>query len=165
MVVYSNGFKWNSENEQILRERWVAGVKAALIAAELKTGKNSVIGKARRLGLPIHPSKPSKSHKVAVARRVPPINPSALKIQEKRIMLPVQEPSSNPGDWIPFENLTADTCRAILGNSKENGLALFCPNKAAGTYCPYHNERFYDRTWRPRNRGRDALQRLAALQK
>jgi GcrA cell cycle regulator len=44
-------FYWGEPEIAKLRELWTAGLSCAQIARELKTSKNSVVGKAHRLGL------------------------------------------------------------------------------------------------------------------
>lgn len=63
-------------------------------------------------------------------------------------MVPHQEPSLDQKDWIPFMEAGIRTCRAVMGQSPENGLAMFCPNKKEelASYCPHHQEVFYDRS-------------------
>lgn len=47
---------WSPLREAHLRNQWEAGVSCSAIARGLGTTKNAVIGKARRLGLPMRVS-------------------------------------------------------------------------------------------------------------
>ncbi len=49
--------QWTDERIGTLTRLWSEDVAVADIAAELKTGRNEVIGKAHRLGLPAHSNK------------------------------------------------------------------------------------------------------------
>mgnify|MGYP001274816412 CR=1 FL=1 len=48
---------WNEEQISILTKLWHRGEPARIIALQLGTTRNAVIGKANRLGLPSHPSR------------------------------------------------------------------------------------------------------------
>jgi hypothetical protein len=51
---------WTEDAVATLRERWAAGDSAGDIAAALGVSRNSVIGKASRLGLARHVSRPNR---------------------------------------------------------------------------------------------------------
>ncbi len=48
---------WSKEQIDILRRLWSRGEPARIIALQLRTTRNAVIGKANRLGLQKHPSR------------------------------------------------------------------------------------------------------------
>ena len=48
---------WSKEEIDILTKLWNRGEPARIIALQLRTTRNAVIGKANRLGLPKHPSR------------------------------------------------------------------------------------------------------------
>ena len=48
---------WSKEQIDVLRRLWNRGEPARIIALQLRTTRNAVIGKANRLGLPKHPSR------------------------------------------------------------------------------------------------------------
>ena len=48
---------WSKEQIDILKKLWNRGESARIIALQLRTTRNAVIGKANRLGLPTHPSR------------------------------------------------------------------------------------------------------------
>lgn len=49
-------FDWTPAAVERLRELWASGMSTAAIAREMKTSKNSIVGKAHRLQLPSRPS-------------------------------------------------------------------------------------------------------------
>ena len=48
---------WSKEQIDILKKLWNRGESARIIALQLRTTRNAVIGKANRFGLPKHPSR------------------------------------------------------------------------------------------------------------
>ena len=48
---------WTEEQISILTKLWHRGESSRIIALQLGTTRNAVIGKANRLGLPSHPSR------------------------------------------------------------------------------------------------------------
>ena len=48
---------WSKEQIDVLRRLWSRGEPARIIALQLRTTRNAVIGKANRLCLPKHPSR------------------------------------------------------------------------------------------------------------
>ena len=48
---------WSKEEIGVLKKLWIRGEPARIIALQLRTTRNAVIGKANRLGLPKHPSR------------------------------------------------------------------------------------------------------------
>ena len=48
---------WHKDQIEILRRLWNRGEPARIIALQLGTTRNAVIGKANRLGLPKHPTR------------------------------------------------------------------------------------------------------------
>lgn len=53
---FEEGTPWTQEEILTLEAMWRAGDLTRTIAERLKRGRNSVIGKAHRLGLPTRPS-------------------------------------------------------------------------------------------------------------
>ncbi|MCA3264560.1 MAG: hypothetical protein ING19_00710 [Azospirillum sp.] len=49
-------FKWTEENVKIATEMWMDGKTLSEIGRRLGVGKNAVVGKIHRLGLPLRPS-------------------------------------------------------------------------------------------------------------
>lgn len=142
--------EWTSESVDLLKEKWAAGLTATQIAAEMPGfTRNAVIGKAHRLDLPMRISPKSTKEKPAQPIRLKPTK--RTKPMPKKIIGP---PTEDESKWIPFMASTKDTCRAILGRSKEDGLVLWCPNEkddAPGpvpTYCAYHSGIYYNKSSR-----------------
>jgi hypothetical protein len=50
---------WTESAVAVLRQRWLAGETAGVIAAELGVSRKAVIGKAQRLHLPRHLTRPN----------------------------------------------------------------------------------------------------------
>ena len=48
---------WTLEQITVLKKMWLRGDSAKMISLQLCTTRNAVIGKANRLGLPLHPSR------------------------------------------------------------------------------------------------------------
>ena len=48
---------WSKDQIYILKKLWSRGEPARIIALQLRTTRNAVIGKANRLRLPKHPSR------------------------------------------------------------------------------------------------------------
>ncbi len=48
---------WSKEQIDVLKKLWGRGESARIIALQLRTPRNAVIGKANRLGLPKDPSR------------------------------------------------------------------------------------------------------------
>lgn len=60
------GSRWTQENIDLVTRLWLAGQSAAHIGRVTGKGKNAVIGKVHRLGLPARPS-PIKQKQVVTA--------------------------------------------------------------------------------------------------
>lgn len=138
---------WTEEKIVLLRQRWAEGISATKIAEEIgpEFSRNSVIGKARRLGLPRHAYKqPSRPRPPSKPKRSPMIRVKATAMVD--VSVPIQAPPEDRQQWVPFMDLTSKHCRAILGQSYDDGLALFCPNPKDDTesYCPHHMGIYYN---------------------
>jgi GcrA cell cycle regulator len=66
-----SGFEWNAKTVAELEARWARGESTATIGREMKCGKDAVVGKAHRIGLPARPS-PIKARAEGT---VPPVRP------------------------------------------------------------------------------------------
>jgi len=62
---------WNPENQEILRVFWNQGLTTQKIATIMGTSKNSIIGKANRLGLP------SRARGNKLGKKYPSVSPSS----------------------------------------------------------------------------------------
>lgn len=140
---------WTEEKIVLLRQRWLEGVPTPKIAEELgpEFTKNSIVGKARRLKLPLHTYKRARQPRppaTAKFKRSPMIRVKGSAMVDLSPI--IQEPPADPDQWVPYMELTSKTCRAILGRSESDGLALSCPNPKADTesYCPHHMGIYYN---------------------
>jgi len=55
---------WTKNEIDILKKLWSRGESARIIALQLRTTRNAVIGKANRLGLPKHPSRAEENEEL-----------------------------------------------------------------------------------------------------
>ena len=55
---------WSLEQIDILKKLWNRGEPARIIALQLRTTRNAVIGKANRLSLPKHPSRVEENEEI-----------------------------------------------------------------------------------------------------
>ena len=55
---------WSKEQIDVLKRLWNRGEPARIIALQLSTTRNAVIGKANRLGLPKHPSRVEENEEI-----------------------------------------------------------------------------------------------------
>ena len=115
---------WSRERVEELTRMWNDGLTARQIAEELGDGitRNSVIGKANRLGL----SKPTKS---SVTRQ-------QRKVETRTKLVPLKPPS---GEGVNIFTLTSSTCRWPLGDPTEAQFRFCGSNCESGhPYCEYH---------------------------
>lgn len=127
-------FNWTDERLEKLRELWASGMKTMDIGAALGTTKNSAIGKARRLGLPMR----TRAHE-NVARN-PGVKQYRAPRQELREMVSVSY--GTPKQMIELE---PNECRWPIGTPKVGGFH-FCGAKTdAYPYCTNHQAVAYIR--------------------
>ena len=55
---------WSKEQINVLKRLWSRGEPARIIALQLRTTRNAVIGKANRLELPKHPSRIEENEEI-----------------------------------------------------------------------------------------------------
>jgi hypothetical protein len=120
-------FDWNDSNTEKLTNHWKDGLPTSEIARLMPgTTRNSIIGKASRLGL--------ESRKKG--GRKPPA-PKQQSSQPKAKVLSLPKP------LIPFMKINHRTCRSIEGYEMVQGhrMALYCPNpkQPDESYCPHHH--------------------------
>jgi GcrA cell cycle regulator len=126
---------WTPESIAKLKELWMSEGKfsAGAIARQLNTSKNSVVGKAHRLGLAARPSpiKPAGPNGTQTKIR----REQSLAVREVVKAAPVVEQAVK---YSPFR-----TCQFIHG--KERTEYRFCGEVvASGTaWCPEHYRRVY----------------------
>ncbi len=132
---------WFDEDIRTLRELWAAGDTTRKIAEVIssRTGRNftrnAVIGQVHRLGLPPRTKNGRKAPNGAV--RTP-------KRAAKKPEIPAAAPEAPVAEAvplkIPFMRLSAKHCRAVLDESGQDGLAVFCglPKVEGQAYCQRH---------------------------
>lgn len=161
---WRGGNGWTEEKVNLLKELWVTDISARAIGDEVRMSKNSVIGKANRLGLP--PKRPSTVGRPRRKRRATPFRPKAIGKPPKPEPQPVRRPEPTAGG-ISLLDLQEHHCRAIVGVGADN-LARYCgAEKTEGpviyrgnyvygvdgqvvmarrSYCAGHCQIYYNRT-------------------
>ena len=128
------GFNWGPENVDRLKELAGQSLSATRIAAEFGVTKNTIIGKARRLGVELQYVIPRRPGSVVVTRaRNNPFRGSSNKSQP----LPVFEPDPDSRNLTVLQ-LKGNDCRFP---TSEDHPMLFCgsPKAAGSSYCPHHH--------------------------
>ncbi len=125
------------KNEMILRAQWAEGVNIKTIADALATTRNTIIGKAHRLGLPMHinsawhPDRPRKLREKKTSCRRP-------RTSQKAKPLPAAPANSPASLDIAFLDLQPHQCRYA---TTADAPYLFCGETRAGdsSYCSFHD--------------------------
>lgn len=138
--------KWHEEEDRLLTELWRdESIPAATIGERLSRSKNSIVGRAHRLGLPMRKTGPYAGR----PRRLKRMDSKPIVVSPPAVPEP-----SKPWEPIGIPLLEAEAyhCRAIVGKD-ERGLALFCghytPLAGRLSFCAYHLKRY---TYPPRQR-------------
>jgi hypothetical protein len=143
---------WTQVEIDAIHAGYEAGKSYGVIAAEIGRPRNSVIGKARRLGLiglrrPEQCGKPRqpKESLPRIPRDDKPPKPKWALLRSAHV-LPIQ---MNPTTLL---DLQAGQCRFFLGdiNDEATADAMFCGAKAmdGSSYCEHHHARI----WQPYKR-------------
>lgn len=116
---------WTTERELLLRQLWADGQPASQIAGAIGQTRNSIIGKAHRLGLPrrekpksMFKQNPRKKHGDPKAKPPVPVGRPGPVSREK------------PG--ISILELNSNSCRQVIGVGKD-GLARYCGKQVKPT--------------------------------
>lgn len=134
---------WSDDAIRQLRKLWDEGLSAAQIGLRLRTSKNSIVGKAHRIGLPprvspiVRKVEPGPSYTPRVRSR-PTLQP--LPSLQHPAPLPVPpEPDRIPRKLAPSPFLT---CQWI---TTDNRPWLFCgaTTTDGSAYCSEHDARCY----------------------
>lgn len=148
---------WTKEEDALLTKLWEKGKQSAPeIGREVGRSKNSVIGRAHRLGLGKKKSGGSRPGRKAKVVDPKPIEPpkSPKRPGKAFVFKPSTEADRKPpqyiaptqkwaGEGVHLLDTTHGQCRAILGSSDDaRGLAICCGKRVKeGTglsFCPDH---------------------------
>jgi GcrA cell cycle regulator len=145
---------WSEEDNETLRRMAAQRFSGSQIAAELGRTRNSVIGRAARMGVQllgmahfsgrvltaggVQPARRERTHR-ARPMVLRPLQPVPLDI----IPPPVPEPVP-AGDPVTLDQLTRQSCRYIAGDPLKDA-APFCgaARKAGSAYCAAHHALCY----------------------
>ncbi len=130
---------WTDERCNTLRSQWAEQLPVRLIADNMGASKNQIIGKARRLNLPVHPD--SFTHPDYVRRADKPrrprirTTPGSTKIAILKTR-PVPQDAPTSLD-ITFADLQERHCRFV---TTQDTPFLFCGGTKEGgsSYCAFH---------------------------
>lgn len=165
-------FDWTEANENRLRALWVEGHSTAEIGRRMGVSKNSVVGKAHRLGLEVRPS-PIIRDGMARAPRQYPL-PRAIREQAARLAPllsvdmpppPAPPPLSEKGianlsraglapqlmviEAAPVEPLgKTPCCWPLWGTGKPTHKYCGSPSRLGRPYCPSHHALAYTKPQR-----------------
>lgn len=175
--MYTRDDTWPEERIELLRALWAEEHPASEIGRRLGTTKNSIVGKAHRLGLPsrpspIHPLEPGQSYKMqkprprvlktlpdlpsmaAMPAPLPPPRPAVIirKIIPLAVVMPRHVEPRVPS-IVPFNPIK--TCQTIANSGRFGVGITFCdkPTIATKPYCKPCADRYFVRL---RDRREDA---------
>jgi hypothetical protein len=126
------GFVWTPETEARLRDLAAQALRVRAIAAEFGVTRNSIIGKARRLGVDLQFTR-SKAPRKQPSRGTG-ISFRAKFVRPQKAALPDAPEPLN----IPFENLRKNHCRYAV---TDDAPYFFCgaPKTEGSSYCEHHH--------------------------
>ncbi len=137
---------WTPAKVEILRAEWAAGVNIQTIADMLGGSRNAVIGKAHRLGLPVHAGSlfhPDASRKKKASK---PKRDRRVRIRRARASAPPNAPLPPPPPpgaapeplRIAFADLEWRHCRYSVSPASPH---FFCGHARQGksAFCPFHH--------------------------
>jgi len=157
---------WTPAKVDILKEQWAAGTSVRDIAGMLRTTRNTIIGKAHRLKLPMHarsllhpdaPRKPRvkkpKGERRARIRTRPPAQGAPLPPPP-----PPPPPVARDALRIAFADLEPQHCRYSVSAEAPH---VFCGHARQGksAFCAFHHALC---TEKPRPEPRANLKRISA---
>ena len=131
-MYHANSF-WNPGNVETLKTLLADGHSTREIASKLGITRNSVIGKARRLGL-------SYPHKPGRTRNIRPRKQKPLPFIARRIL-----PPRKPSGPVHFRALGQHHCRWMPG---EPSILMYCGTERSegSPYCSAHTRASYSRS-------------------
>ena len=126
-------FKWTPQNVQKLKKMLAKGMSARQIAEDFGVTRNSVIGKANRLGLSVQAEKKTKTTTPAKADK-----PKKAPAKVKREVIHIAQPTSPTSE---------SACQWPIGDPGTPEFR-FCyePAKAGRPYCSEHCDIAYRKT-------------------
>lgn len=147
-----NQILWTEEEIALLRLHWDK-MSCRELGKLVNRSKNSVIGKAHRIGLPAidkpHINTPPKPPRVRKSRKksssevVTAMVPFRKKVPTGPTFYAPDRPLSGMPP-IGIMELTVDSCRSIVGHGS-NGLAVYCGDQTfpGKSFCPTHCALYY----------------------
>lgn len=155
-------FRWDDEAVARLKVLYFDGKSASQIGAELGCGRNAVIGKVHRLGLPLRggngASKSQMSRKVArdaqakrrvktaTGQNIPPRAPGMGWVRldpSKSVTLPVPPDDAVPEHAVSLIDLEPHHCRWVHGDTKGHHGYCGKPKVPGLSYCDGHAAKAY----------------------
>lgn len=151
--------QWTEVSKQLLIELWES-CSIREIAERIGVSKNSVVGKAHRLGLSSKGLKWTQAGRERRRKRkagepVPPLpkKRGAYKPRKRIVPKPVPPPAPTPETGIHILDLGFQHCREVIGRGKDD-LARYCGaairwrrdrwgRMVADSFCQYHAHRNY----------------------
>jgi GcrA cell cycle regulator len=135
---------WTPDKVERLREEWAVGTNIRLIADMLGGSRNTIIGKAHRLQLPMHsgslfhPDAPRKPRKQKQEKRMRIRRPRAAMPQSAPLPPPPQPDTAPPPLRISFADLQWRHCRYSVSSAAPH---FFCghPRQGKSAFCPFHH--------------------------
>lgn len=139
---------WTATKEKLLEALWDKKLSAREIAAQLGCTRNSVLGKAHRLGLDYRAPASVEIKGVRVKIKQPP---KTEKKPPQRPDLQVEIPDDVPRGTVAeiYETLARDACRWIYGDPAGTDFG-FCTNtqEEGKSYCTAHMAKVFIRDTR-----------------
>jgi GcrA cell cycle regulator len=142
------GDEWRDDELELLWVLWDEGRSTAAIGVALKRSKNSVVGKAHRLGLPARPSpiRPKRldvKPKPAPRRTLPSL---AVAVPVLRVVAPVvvkppepvrlDVPAPPPMRVMPS---AGGGCQFVTDDTRHHQRFCEAPRTGGSSYCPRHH--------------------------
>ncbi len=129
---------WSKEQIDVLRRLWSRGEPARIIALQLRTTRNAVIGKAHRLNLSIKVNTRVGSKKFVLKNQnfEKKLNNNNIRSKFRSLVL---DKNFEEAKNISLEELNENTCKYMEGHPNEKS-SSFCGRKTIEkfSYCPLH---------------------------
>lgn len=138
---------WTDETVARLREQWVSGASASVIAAALGTSRNAVLGKVHRLKLPARKTLSTAPKAIANRKRAVRLGlPTPTRRYERapnRPYIPPAPVAEATPRFIALFDLMSGDCRWPMNEPPEE--YLFCASAVleGSPYCAAHHQLAY----------------------